>query len=199
MIAFLRGTLQAINEDSVIIETSGGMGFLVYVPRPVLGQLGELGNEVMIHTSLIVREDSLTLYGFTTVEQRALFETMLGVTGVGPRAAVSLLSSATPDELRRAVAQKDVSRLTRAVGVGKKMAERLILELKGKLDLSDISTAAADGPPEATAINNELIDLLVSLGYSTAEAHTAIASLPADAPLDVEERLRLALRFFGGA
>jgi Holliday junction DNA helicase RuvA len=199
MIAFLRGTLQAINEDSVMIETSGGMGFLVYVPRPVLGQLGELGNEVMIHTSLIVREDSLTLYGFTTVEQRTLFETMLGVTGVGPRAAVSLLSSATPDELRRAVAQKDVSRLTRAVGVGKKMAERLILELKGKLDLSDIPTAAVDGPPEATAINNELIDLLVSLGYSTAEAHAAIASLPTDAPLDVEERLRLALRFFGGA
>jgi Holliday junction DNA helicase RuvA len=146
-----------------------------------------------------VREDALTLYGFASTEQRALFETLLGITGVGPRVALALLSSATPDEVRMAVAQNDTARFSRVSGIGKKMAERLVLELKGKLDVKNLPTTAAPLPPAAAAANNELIDLLVSLGYSSTEAGAAVAALPADAPPDLEERLRLALRYFGGA
>jgi Holliday junction DNA helicase RuvA len=205
MIASLRGTLQAVGTDSLVLET-GGIGFLVYAPRPLLSSVGAPGEQVFLHTMLIVREDSLTLYGFGTTEQRALFETLLGVSRVGPRVALAVLSSATPEEVRLAVAQNDSARLARVPGIGKQTAERLIVELKGKLDIKQMPTAAggaastaASAPPAALAANAELVDLLVSLGYSSAEASAAVATLPADAPDDLEERLRLALRYFGGA
>ncbi len=197
MIASLRGILRHIGADHLILET-GGVGFLVYAPRPVLANLRPIGDEVFLHTLLIVREDALTLYGFETLEQRALFETLLGVSGVGPRVALSLLSTATPTDVRMAVAQNDTARLARVPGIGKKTAERLVLELKGKLDLKGLPQAPAAGTPALISVNNELADLLVSLGYSSTEASAAIAALPADAPPELEERLRLALRYFGG-
>lgn len=196
MIASLRGILRFISTDHGIIET-GGVGLLVYAPRPVLERLGTVGDEVFLHTLLIVREDALTLYGFATAEQRALFEKLLSVAGVGPRVALNMLSAATPDELRLAVAQKDTARLSRIPGIGKKTAERLVLELRGKLDLTGLPTAATDALLPVVTANNDLADLLISLGYSSAEAQAALAALPADAPLDIEERLRLALRYFG--
>jgi Holliday junction DNA helicase RuvA len=198
MIASLRGTLRAIGVDHVVIET-GGIGFLVYVPRPVLADLGAPGEEASLQTWLLVREDALTLYGFATAEQRKLFETLIGVTGVGPRIALAILSSATPDEVRIAVANSDTARFSRVSGVGKKMAERLVLELKSKLDMKNLPVAAGTVTPEAVAARPELLDLLMSLGYSSSEASAAIAALPPDAPADIEERLRLALRYFGGA
>lgn len=198
MIASLRGILRFTGADHLVVET-GGIGFLVYVPRPVLEKLGNIGDEVYLHTYLVVREDALILYGFITMEQRALFETILSVSGVGPRLALSMLSAATPDELRLAVAQKNTTRLSRIPGIGKKTAERLVLELTGKLDLKGLPTGEPEATPAAMAVNTELADLLVSLGYSTAEASAAIAALPADASPDLEERLRLALRYFGGA
>jgi Holliday junction DNA helicase RuvA len=198
MIASLRGMLRAIGTDHLVIET-GGVGFLVYVPRPVLEKLGSIGDEVYLQTFMVVREDALLLYGFATMEQRSLFETILSVSGVGPRLALGMLSAATPDELRIAVAQKDTTRLSRIPGIGKKTAERLVLELTGKLDLKGLPAAQPEAPPAVLAVNNELADLLVSLGYSSAEAGAAIAALPPDAPGDLEERLRLALRYFGGA
>ncbi len=199
MIASLRGVIQFLAADHVVIET-GGIGFRVYAPRPVLGNLGSVGDEVYLLTWLQVREDALTLYGFADAEQRALFETLLGISGVGPRVALALLSATTPEELRLAVAQNDTARFARVPGIGKKMAERLALELKGKLDLRNLPTATTPAlPPAAVAANNELSALLVSLGYSSAEASAAIAALPPDAPPDLEERLRLALRYFGSA
>ncbi len=198
MIASLRGILRFISTDHGIIET-GGVGFLVHAPRPVLERLGTVGDEVFLYTLLIVREDALTLYGFATAEQRALFEKLLSVAGVGPRMALNMLSAATPDELRLAVAHKDTARLARIPGIGKKMAERLVLELHGKLDLTGLPTAAPDAPLSVITVNKDLADLLISLGYSSAEAQAALAALPADAPLDIEERLRLALRYFGSA
>jgi Holliday junction DNA helicase RuvA len=205
MIASLRGVLRSVSTDHVVIET-GGVGFLVYAPRPVLANLGASGDEAFLHTLLLVREDSLTLYGFATLEQRSLFETVLGVSGVGPRVALALLSSATPDEVRMAVARSDAARFARVQGIGKKLAERLVLELKGKLDLRNLPAAsdsvpAADPAVAATSatLNDELAALLVSLGYSSSEASAAIAALPADAPANLEERLRLALRSFGSA
>jgi Holliday junction DNA helicase RuvA len=195
MIASLRGTLVHIGADHVIVETNG-VGFLVYAPRPVLGALGPVGDEVQLHTHLLVREDALTLFGFASAQQRALFETLLAVSGVGPRVALNLLGGVQPDELRAAVAQNDTARLARVPGIGKKTAERLVLELRGKLDLKGVPAAAA-ATPQIASVNGELADLLVSLGYTTAEAAAAIGALPADAPAALDERLRLALRYFG--
>jgi Holliday junction DNA helicase RuvA len=197
MIASLRGTLIHIGVDHLVVET-GGVGWLVYAPRTVLGAAGAEGDPIFLYTQMIVREDAMTLYGFASVAQRALFESLIGVSGVGPKVAMSLLSSGAPDEIRAAVAQGDTARLSRVPGIGKKTAERLVLELKGKIDLRGLP-AAPGAPPAVAAVNNDLADLLMSLGYSGAEAASAIGALPADAPEELEQRLRLALRYFGSA
>jgi Holliday junction DNA helicase RuvA len=196
MIASIRGNLLFIGVDHAVVET-GGVGFLVYAPRNVLGALGEIGAEVRLYTHLHIREDLLALYGFATSDQRHLFETLLSVSGVGPKVALSMLSSAPPDELRAAIAGGDTARLARVPGIGKKTAERLVLELRGKLDFKGLPATGAT--PALMAANAELAEMLVGLGFSAAEASAAIAALPADAPAELDERLRLALRYFGGA
>jgi Holliday junction DNA helicase RuvA len=197
MIASIRGSLLFIGVDHAVVET-GGVGFMVYAPRNVLGALGEIGSEVRLYTHLHIREDLLALYGFGSPDQRHLFETLLGVSGIGPKVALSLLSSAPADELRTAIAGGDTARLARVPGIGKKTAERLVLELRGKLDVKGLP-AAAGATPALMAVNSELAEMLVGLGFSAAEASAAIAALPADAPATIEDRLRLALRYFGGA
>ncbi len=198
MIATLRGTLNQSGVDHLVLEV-GGVGLLVYVPRPLLAGLGPPGSELFLHTLLIVREDALSLYGFANLDQRQLFERLLSVAGIGPRVALSLLSSGPPDELRLAIAQGDTARLARVPGIGKKTAERLVLELKGKLVTGSLPPVASGATPATVTLNNELAELLASLGYSSAEASAAIAALPAEAPEELETRLRLALRFFGSA
>lgn len=195
MIASLRGNLLAVGPDSAVIET-GGIGFQVFVPRPVARRL-QVGAEVLLHTYLHVREDALVLYGFESPEQRAFFETLLGVSGVGPRMALSLLSAAPLDQLQLAIARENTALLAQVPGIGKKTAARIVLELKGKLDLS-VAPAVTSGASATVALNSELQEILISLGYSAAEAQAAVAAVPADAPADLEERLRLALRYFGG-
>ena len=198
MIASLRGNLLATGTDYAIIDT-GGVGFQFFAPRPVLEGLGQIGSAVQVYTYLHVREDALVLYGFASMEQRAFFETLIGVTGVGPRMALGLLSAAPLDQIQLAIASENVAILSQVPGIGKKTAARLVLELKGKLDLSKLpTTVAAAATPAASAINAELQEVLTSLGYSALEAQSAVSSLPADAPPDLEERLRLALRYFGG-
>jgi Holliday junction DNA helicase RuvA len=200
MIASLRGTLAHLGVDHMVVEAAG-VGYLVYAPRPFLGAAGAIGDKIFVHTMLIVREDSMTLYGFATPEQRTLFESFLSVSGVGPKVALSLLSAGDPAEIRMAIAGGDTARLSRVPGIGKKTAERLVLELKGKIDLKGLPMAAgAPGQsPAAVGVNAELVELLMSLGYSSGEVAAAVASLPADAPPELEERLRLALRYFGSA
>lgn len=197
MIASIRGTLLFIGVDHAVVET-GGVGFQVFAPRNVLGNLGELGSEVRFYTHLHIREDLLALYGFASTDQRHLFETLLGVSGIGPKVALSLLSSAPSDELRTTIAGGDTARLARVPGIGKKTAERLVLELRGKLEVKG-GLPLAGATPAVQAANAELAEMLVGLGFSAAEANAAIGSLPADAPPTVEDRLRLALRYFGGA
>jgi Holliday junction DNA helicase RuvA len=165
----------------------------------VLANIGNVGDHALIQTLLIVREDSLTLYGFADAAQRSFFESLIGVSGIGPKVALNLLSSGSTDEIRMAIAQGDTARIARTPGIGKKTAERLVLELKGKLDLKDLAGAVPAATPALAALNNELSELLVSLGYSPAEAAAAVAGLPDDAPAELEERLRLALRYFGSA
>jgi holliday junction DNA helicase RuvA len=196
MIALLRGTLAQIGSDHMVVET-GGVGFLVYAPRSVLAAAGTPGAPILLYTTLIVREDALSLYGFASVEQRELFERLRSVSGVGPRVALSLLSAGELEEIRGAIANGDTARLARAPGVGKKTAERLVLELKGKLGIAGLPPPPAGASAAAGSLNSELADLLTSLGYNGAEAAAAISALPADAPDDLEDRLRLALRYFG--
>ncbi|MFL5807417.1 MAG: Holliday junction branch migration protein RuvA [Roseiflexaceae bacterium] len=196
MIASIRGKLIFVGIDHCVVET-GGVGFLIYAPRNVLGALGEIGGEVLLYTHLHIREDLLALYGFASTDQRHLFETLLGVTGIGPKVALSLLSAAPSDELRATIATGDTTRLSRVPGIGKKTAERLVLELRGKLDIKGLPAPSA-ATPALMQLNNELAEMLVSLGFSAAEASAAIAALPTDAPPELEERLRLALRYFGG-
>ncbi|WP_026369506.1 Holliday junction branch migration protein RuvA [Kallotenue papyrolyticum] len=196
MIASLRGNLLAVGPDSAVIET-GGIGFQVFVPRPLARRL-QVGAEVLLHTYLHVREDALVLYGFESPEQRAFFETLLGVSGVGPRMALSLLSAAPLDQLQLAIARENTALLAQVPGIGKKTAARIVLELKGKLDLGAAVPAVTSGASATVALNSELQEILMSLGYSAAEAQAAVAAVPADAPVDLEERLRLALRYFGG-
>lgn len=199
MITSIRGTLIYIGLDHVVLEAAG-IGYQIFAPRPVLAQIGEIGVEVRLYTHMHIREDLLALYGFSSMDQRHLFETFLSVSGIGPKVALSLMSSGTPDELRMAIASSDVTRISRTPGIGKKTAERLVLELKGKIDIKGIPVATAGTVSAAAmAVNADLLDMLLNLGFSAAEANTAIASLPSDAPTELDERLRLTLRYFGGA
>lgn len=195
MIAFIRGIIQFIGVDHAILEVSG-VGFQIYAPRSVLGHIGQIGDPAMLHTYLHVREDALLLFGFDSPAQRALFELLLGVTGIGPKVALALLSAASPDELQTAIAREDTTMLARVPGIGKKTAARLVLELKGKFGTMAIPAASA-GTLGLMALNTEVIEILMSLGYSGTEAQAAVSSLPANAPSDTEERLRLALQYFG--
>ncbi len=180
--------MQAQGSDWVIIKV-GGVSFRVYVPRSTLNKLGAIGDGVGLYTHLYLREDNVALYGFTSPEELTLFQTLLGVSGVGPKAALSMLSAMNPEQLSLAIASGDVDLLSRAAGVGKKLAGRLVLELKGKLEL--------EGAPSSKD-SAEVIAALTSLGYSAAEATRALASLPDSPELTLEDKIKLALQQFGG-
>src|SRR5437867_6990462 len=171
MITSVRGTLLFVGVDYAVVET-GCVGLMIYAPRNVLGALGEIGGEVRFYTHLHIREDLLALYGFASPDQRHLFETLLGISGIGPKVALSLLSSAPPDELRATIAGGDTTRLSRIPGIGKKTAERLVLELRGKLELKGVP-APSGATPALMALNNELAEMLIGLGFSAAQASAA--------------------------
>lgn len=188
MIASIQGKTAAVHDDHLIIVVHG-IGYKVFAPNPAQYQVGD---EVYLHTSLIVREDALTLFGFLTIAERGFFETLLTVSGVGPRIALAILSSLSLDSLRNAVVSDRAEILTRVPGIGKKTAQKILFELKDKLKagLEDAPVMPFDD------INTDVIDTLVALGYSIVEAQTAVQALPADAPSSVEERVRLALQYF---
>ena len=187
----------AVAADYAVIE-AGGVGYQVWAPRSVLGSLPPVGDEARLHTYLLVREDALLLYGFASLAERGFFELLLSVTGVGPRVALSLMSAAPLDQLQIAIANENAAFLAQVPGIGKKTAARLILELKSKIDLKAVAPALASATPAVEHANVEVQEVLQSLGYSAAEAQAAVAALPSDAPPELEERLRLALRYFGG-
>ena len=185
-IARLKGVVLERGPDWLIVDV-GGVGFLVYGPSGTLAS-ARTGSEVVLHTYLAVREDSMTLYGFATAEEQRLFQTLLGVSGVGPKAALALLSVMTADELTYAIASGNAAALARAPGVGQKLAGRIVLELRDKL--------VAGAPVALPDDGSEIVAALVGLGYSQAEALEAVAKseLPPDAP--VEQKVRLALSYF---
>ncbi|MEP0805659.1 MAG: Holliday junction branch migration protein RuvA [Chloroflexota bacterium] len=190
MIATLRGEVTQIEDNALILEV-GGVGLRVFVPAPLRAKL-KAGEAAFLFTHLIVREDALTLYGFEAQADRELFTLLLGVDGVGPKVALSVLSTMTLDAVQRAVFADEADLLSRVPGVGKKTAQKMALHLKDKLKPTDALARVAAMSDK----DSEVLAALTALGYSVVEAQAAIQSIPKDAPDDVEERLRLALGYF---
>jgi len=192
MIASLRGNIQEISSDSVVVEVAG-VGLLVYIPLPVRDSLHP-GKSVFLYTHLVVREDSLSLFGFDTKEAREYFILLLGVNGVGPRLALAVLSTLTPDAIRRAVFHEQAEVFTRVPGIGKRTAQKTLLHLQDRIPaepgMEPISTISD--------VDSEVLSALTTLGYSVVEAQAALQTIPRDAPQDIETRLKLALQYFSG-
>jgi Holliday junction DNA helicase RuvA len=191
MIATLHGKIQSRTDDSLVVNI-GGIGFRVRVPSTTLANLGAVGSDVELFTHLRVREDELSLYGFASEDELRLFETLMTVSGIGPKVAMNVISSASIDTLRVAIAQGNVDVLTAIPGIGKKTAQRLALELKGKVDVSGLGAVS-----ELTAVDADVVDALINLGYSAAEAARAARSVPSTAKT-IEDRVRVALQYLGG-
>ncbi len=190
MIANLKGRVEAIGKDYVVVDV-GGIGFKVHVPTSFLETVEGLGRQVELFTHLHVRENELTLYGCRSEDELALFELLLSVSGVGPKVALAMLSTMSPDSLRLAIAQGNAEVLARVPGIGPKMAKKIVFHLKDKVAV-EVSPEAV---PFLTEADAEVIAALTSLGYSVVEAQAALQSLPAE-EMPIEERVRLALAYF---
>jgi Holliday junction DNA helicase RuvA len=192
VIAFLTGRVAGRSAGSALLDV-GGVGFRLLMSTRSLAALPAEGDTVTVHTYLYVREDELTMYGFESEDERGLFETLIGVSGVGPKVALAVLSALRPDALRAAVAADDVAVLSSVPGIGKKIAQRLALELKDKLDLPDLAQGGTGARPVAAA---EARDALLAMGFTAAEAAAALRG-SGDAE-SAEELLKAALKALGG-
>jgi holliday junction DNA helicase RuvA len=191
MIAGIKGIIEAIGSSWVNIDV-GGVTFQVFVPTSALSKMSVIGQTVRLHTHLHVREDNLTLFGFSSARELSLFETLITVKGIGPKLGLALLSSMEAEQLALAIASGDANLLTGIPGIGKKTSERIVLELKDKIGggwmvSQDLETAQGNG-------NADVVSALTSLGYSSLEAARAVASLPAS-KLDLGEKIKLALKY----
>lgn len=193
MIVGVSGQLAAVGGDWVHL-TVGGVTLQVYVPTADLANLGAVGSTIQLFTHLRIANDQPVLYGFTSPAALELFQATVGVSGVGPRLGLALLSGLGAAGLQQAITAGDVAALSGVSGIGRRTASRLVLELKGKLELADGDLAAGSLPADS---DGELIAALTALGYSTAEARRAIANLDKSPEQTLEERLRLALRGMG--
>jgi Holliday junction DNA helicase RuvA len=191
MIARLEGMVIDIGSDHLVVSV-GGVGLRVHVPGDVLRGLSGRGAHVRLFTHLHVRENELALYGCSTQEQLELFHLLLSVSGIGPRTALTILSSLSPERLRAAVSREQPDVLAQVPGVGLKTARRIIFQLKDKLAPGQIAAV-----PGLTDQDTEVIAALTALGYSVVEAQTALQNIPRDPEMSLEEQLRLTLAFFG--
>lgn len=189
VIAAVQGTLEERGPGYVVVAV-GGLSLRVFTPSSTLTQLGPIGSPVRLLTYLLVREDALALYGFATAEERSLFEQLLTVSGVGPRGALALLSAMEVETLRRAIVAGDTTRLTLVPGIGKKTAERLVLELRGKFGARAIAAEARD---ELAA---DVAAALATMGYTTQQIQQALDALAVNPPATLEQRIMAALEFF---
>jgi Holliday junction DNA helicase RuvA len=192
MIASLQGKLETISGEGAVINV-GGVGFRVSMPTSDLASLGKPGQEVKVYTHLHVREDNLSLFGFGTEQGLWLFETLIGVTGLGPKLSLAMLSALSPEQITTAIATGSVEMLDMVPGVGKKVANRIILELKEKIGAGWAITPAV----QATEEDADVLAALTALGYSAGEAVRAVGALPEDSKLDVEGKVKLALQYLG--
>lgn len=192
MISSLNGKVEYVGPDFAVINV-GGVGFSVFMPTSSLTSIGTTGSPAKVYTHLHVREDNLTLFGFAASQELELFKVLINVSGLGPKLALAMLSAMNVEQLSLTIASGNAELLTSIPGIGKKMANRLVLELKDKV-AGGMATSADFTPAEG---NGEVISALTALGFSASEAAHALASLPKEsASLPVEEKIKLALASF---
>lgn len=202
MIAYIKGEVAWIEEERIVLE-SGNIGYNIMMPASSFDTQDLVGKEVKIYTHLNVREDAMQLYGFLNLDELKTFRLLLGVNGIGPKAALGILSGLTTDELRFAVLSDDVKTISKAPGIGKKTAQKLILELKNKIDLEEVfetkqehvrETEGKMESKEENAAKKDAVDALTALGYSSTEALRAVRQTGVTQDMDVETILKLALK-----
>lgn len=199
MISYVRGELVAIEEDKVILDING-VGFGIYMPAQAISMLPPLGEEIRLHTYMNVREDAMQLFGFLTKDDLKVFKLLIGVSGIGPKGGLSILSQLSPDDLRFAVMANDAKTISSAPGIGKKTAEKLIIELKDKLSIEDVLNKAVENETATTVTNagNEIqaeaVQALVALGYGSTESMKAVKKVLLDENTTVEDVLKQALK-----
>ncbi len=192
MIAGLAGTLAALDGEEALVQTDGGVAYAVHVPLGVAARLPAPGGRVALHTELVVREDGWTLFGFDRPEERTVFRRLLEAAGFGPRLALAMLSTLGPERTVRSIREKDLAALSTVSGVGRKKAERLVLELRDRFADLPAAAAAAPAPPAGA---EAAVQALVSLGYGAPEADDAVRRALADgAPADTAALVRRALQ-----
>jgi len=191
MISSLRGKLASLGSDSAVIDVNG-VGFQVFMPTSTLSTLGATGREVSLYTHLHLREDNIALYGFAAPDELRIFETLITVSGIGPKLALAMLSTLSAEQIVLAIATATPDVLSMTPGIGKKTASRIVLELKEKIGAGWAVTPGAALAQEDT----DVLAALTSLGYSSVEAAHAVAALPSSSKLSLEEKLKLALKSF---
>lgn len=204
MFSYIKGMLAEVFEDAVVVET-GGVGWNIHVPLSVLDRLPPTGQEIKVYTFFQVREDAMALYGFLSRQDLEMFRMLLGVNGVGPKAALGILSVMRPDDLRIAILSEDVKGISRAPGIGAKTAKRVILDLKDKIRMEDVLPAGVEpeermfeteisgGSDEGAA--KEAVQALVALGYSLSEATKAVRQVKAEEGMTAEAVLKASLKY----
>jgi len=195
MIALLAGTLAVKEADRIVVRTPSGVGYEVFVPTRCLEDLPAPGHPVELHTHLVVREDAHTLYGFTSAEERRVFQRLLTASGIGPKLALAMLSALSGERIVRSLRERDLAALVAVPGVGKRTAERLVVELADKTD----DLAAAAGEAARPTASDAATKALVRLGYNAAEADEAVRrALAADGRKDTADLVRAALAYLTG-
>lgn len=198
MYSYIKGILADMEEDLVVVE-AGGIGYNIYTTGQTFNYLPSVGEEVKLYTYLNVREDAMVLYGFLTKDDLRVFKLLIGVSGIGPKGALAILSVMSTDDLRFAVLGEDAKAIAKAPGIGAKTAQRLILELKDKLSLEEAFEQKIEHTKEQTenkskGAKNEAVQALVALGYSSSEALKALDGIKITEDTDVEDILKAALK-----
>lgn len=189
MIASISGKVIQLTKESVIIDING-LGIEVFVPKTLLGDT-EAGDLLYLYTYMLVREDNISLFGFSSLEEKQLFLQFLAVGGIGPKLSLNILSSLSIDNIRSAILSEKPDYFSRVPGIGKKTAQKIIIQMQGKLPEGD-----GLGIRSITDVDDAVVDALITLGYSVVEAQTALQTIPKDTPDDVEAKLRVALQYF---
>lgn len=202
MFSYIKGPLTEVWEDMIVVE-AGGIGWNIHVPASVFDRLPRTGEEVKVYTSFQVREDAMTLYGFFSRQDLKMFNQLLGVNGIGPKAALGILSVMQPDDLRMAIISEDAKAIAKAPGIGPKTAKRVILDLKDRISMDDILSPSDTGGNQTSELSaaglegtgKEAIEALTALGYSLTEATRAVRQVEITEEMTVEDILKGSLRY----
>lgn len=197
MYSYIKGTLEEVMEDLIVVENNG-IGYNIRVPSRMLDALPERGREIKIYTYLYVREDAFSLFGFSSRDELDMFKLLINVSGIGPKGGLAVLSVLSPNDIRFAVVSEDIKQISKAPGIGKKTAQRLIIELKDKVSLEDaidtVQAASEASVHENNLVRKEAAEALTALGYSASEAAKVLSGIEITEDADVETVLKLALK-----